>query len=79
MLERYGRQDCKRGDTTITKGDKFSLSSCPKNDLEVKGMQKITYSSTIGSLMYVQVCTHPDITFIVGMLGRYLSNPKMDH
>ena len=29
--------------------------------------------------MYVQVCTHPDITYIVGMLGRYLRNPGMDH
>jgi len=29
--------------------------------------------------MYAQVCTCPYITFIVGMLGRYLSNPGMDH
>ena len=29
--------------------------------------------------MYAQVCTRPDIAFIVGMLGRYLSNPGMDH
>ncbi|RVW51060.1 Retrovirus-related Pol polyprotein from transposon TNT 1-94 [Vitis vinifera] len=25
------------------------------------------------------VCTRPDIAYIVGMLGRYLSNPGMDH
>ncbi|XP_052288601.1 secreted RxLR effector protein 161-like [Citrus sinensis] len=42
-------------------------------------MEKIPYSSAIGSLMYAQVCTRPDIAFIVGMLGRYLSNPGMDH
>ena len=29
--------------------------------------------------MCAQVCTRPDIAFIVGMLGRYLSNPGMDH
>ena len=29
--------------------------------------------------MYAQVYTRPDIAFIVGMLGRYLSNPAMDH
>ena len=29
--------------------------------------------------MYAQVCTRPDIEFIVRMLGRYLSNPGMDH
>ncbi|XP_059596938.1 uncharacterized protein LOC132254741 [Vitis vinifera] len=31
------------------------------------------------SLMYAQVCTRPDITFVVGMLGRYLSNPGIEH
>ncbi|XP_034684099.1 secreted RxLR effector protein 161-like [Vitis riparia] len=42
-------------------------------------MQKIPYASVVGSLMYAQVCTRPDIAYIVGMLGRYLSNPGMDH
>ncbi|KAL0378491.1 UNVERIFIED_CONTAM: Copia protein [Sesamum radiatum] len=30
-------------------------------------------------LMYAQVCTRPDIAFAVGMLGRYQSNPGLDH
>lgn len=29
--------------------------------------------------MYAQVCTRPDISFAVGMLGRYQSNPGIDH
>ncbi|RVW85479.1 Copia protein [Vitis vinifera] len=33
----------------------------------------------VGSLMYAQVCTRPDIAFAVGMLGRYQSNPGIDH
>ena len=28
--------------------------------------------------MYAQVCTRPNIAYIVGMLGRYLSNSGMD-
>ena len=38
VLERYGMQDCKPGKTPVTKGNKFSLSQYPKNDLEVKEM-----------------------------------------
>jgi len=30
-------------------------------------------------LMYAQTCTRPDISFAVGMLGRYQSNPGLDH
>ncbi|XP_038896396.1 secreted RxLR effector protein 161-like [Benincasa hispida] len=67
------------GDTPAAKGDKFYLGQCPKTILKTKEMQKVSYSSVVGSLMYAQVCTHPDITFIVGVLGRYLSNPGIDH
>ena len=42
-------------------------------------MNNIPYASTVGSLMYAQVCTRPDIAFAIGMLGRYQSNPGMDH
>jgi len=42
-------------------------------------MQMFLYTSVIESLMYAQVCTRLDITFIVEMLDRYLSNSGMDH
>ena len=42
-------------------------------------MKNIPYASSVGSLMYAQVYTRPDITFVVGMLGRYQSNPSIDH
>ena len=72
-------QDCKPGDTPVAKGDKFSLNQCPKNYFEKREIQKIPYASAVGSLMYAQVCTRPDIAYIVGMLERYLSSPGMDH
>ena len=42
-------------------------------------MKNIPYASVVGSLMYAQVCTIPDIEFVVGVLGRYQSNPSIDH
>ena len=72
-------QNSKPGDTFVAKGYKFNLSQFHKTNLEIQEMEKIPYSSAIASLMYAQVCTRPDIAFIVGMLGRYLSNPGMDH
>lgn len=79
VLKRYGMHDCKPLETPVAKGDKFSLTQCPKGSLEIQEMQKFPYASVVGSLMYAQVCTRPDIAFITGMLGRYLSNPGMDH
>ena len=79
VLSRFGMSNCAPGDTPVAKGDKFSLHQCPKNELEKKDMERFPYASAVGSLMYAQVCTRPDIAYIVGMLGRYLSNPGMDH
>ncbi|XP_047964684.1 secreted RxLR effector protein 161-like [Salvia hispanica] len=72
-------KDCRPRDTSVAKGDKFSLNQCPENELARKEMESLPYASVVGSLMYAQVCTRPDIAFIVDMLGRYLSNPGMDH
>ena len=42
-------------------------------------MKAIPYSSVVGNLMYDKVCTHPNITFVVGVLGRYLSDLGQSH
>ena len=79
VLERFRMKDCSPSVAPIVKGDKFNLNQCPKNDFEREQMKNIPYASTVGSLMYAQVCTRPDIAFIVGMLGRYQSNPGIEH
>jgi hypothetical protein len=42
-------------------------------------MKSITYVSAIGSLIYAQVCTRPDLAFVTGMLGRYQKNLDISH
>jgi Reverse transcriptase (RNA-dependent DNA polymerase) len=79
ILKRYGMKNCKPENTPVAKGDKFSLDQCPKTELEKSEMHQISYASLIGSLMYDQVCTRSDIAYITRMLGRYLSNPGMNH
>ena len=71
--------NCSAGVVPIQKGEKFSLMQCQKNDVERKQMESIPCASVVGNLMYLQTCTRPDISFAVGMLGRYQSNPGIDH
>ncbi|XP_047342802.1 secreted RxLR effector protein 161-like [Impatiens glandulifera] len=63
----------------VAKGDKFNLQQCPKGNLEIQEMQKVPYASVVGNLMCAQVCTRPDIAYIIGVLGKYLSNPGLGH
>ncbi|KAL0413635.1 UNVERIFIED_CONTAM: Retrovirus-related Pol polyprotein from transposon TNT 1-94 [Sesamum radiatum] len=79
VLERFQMKDCSPSVAPIVKGDKLHLNQCPRNDLKGEQMKDIPYASGIGSLMYAQVCTRPNIAFVVGMLGRYQSNPSLDH
>ncbi|RVW52979.1 Retrovirus-related Pol polyprotein from transposon TNT 1-94 [Vitis vinifera] len=79
VLSRFGMSNYAPGDTPMAKGDKFSLYQCPRNELERKDMERFSYALAIGSLMYAQVCTRSDIAYIVGTLGRYLSNPGSSH
>lgn len=37
------------------------------------------YASLVGSLMYAQICSRPDLAFAVSVLGRFQSNPGQAH
>jgi hypothetical protein len=72
-------KDCLPSVALIVKGDMFNLNQCPKNNLEREQMKNIPCVFVVGSLMYTQICTRPDITFVVGMLGQYQSDPSINH
>ena len=72
-------QNCKSSPAPIVKGDRYGEFQCSRNQYEIDQIKAVSYSSAVGSLQYVQVCTRPDLAFITGLLGRYQSNPGMEH
>ena len=63
----------------IVKGDSFGKFQCPKNQYEIDQMKAVPYASAVGSLQYAQVCTRPDLAFIIGVLGKYQENQGIEH
>ena len=57
------------------------LSTSTKLTKEGEPLDQETYgySSIIGSLMYLSVCTRPDISQAVGVLARYMAQPTTMH
>ncbi|GJR52310.1 retrotransposon protein, putative, ty1-copia subclass [Tanacetum coccineum] len=58
---------------------KVSLKDCPSSDWDVERMSKVPYANVVGSLMYLMVCTRPDIAYAVSIVSRYLANPGKNH
>ena len=42
-------------------------------------MAGMPYASIVGSLIYMILCTRPDIYFAIGMVSIYQSNPRSGH
>ena len=71
--------NCSPGSVPVTKGERLSKDQYPKNDREMMAMKNVYYFLIVGILMYAQVCTQPNIAFVVGVFGRFMSNPGLIH
>ena len=79
VLARFSMQDSKKGLLPTRHGIILSKEQCPKTPQEEEDMRRIPYASAVGNLMYVMLCTRPDICYAAGIVSRYQSNPGMGH
>ena len=42
-------------------------------------MSKVPYANAVGCLMYLMVCTRPDISHAVSVVSRFMANPSKEH
>ena len=66
-------QDSKPMDTPVDKSLSLSRDMCPKTLEEKEKISRVPYANFVGSLMYVMMCTHPDICYVIGLVNRYQS------
>ena len=79
VLKKYSMQNYKSSPAPIVKGDRYGEFQCPRNQYEIDQMKAVLYSPAVESLQYAQVCTRPDLAFVTGLLGRYQTNPGIEH
>ena len=71
VLSRFFIDNSKKGLLPFRHGLAFSKDQCPKTQEERDRMVGVPYASAVGSLMYVMLCTRPNICFAIGMVSRY--------
>jgi transposase InsO family protein len=79
ILERFRMENSKAVETPMDKATKLDRKSCPQTEAEKSAMSSVPYASAVGSLMYAMLCTRPDISYAVGIVSRYQSNPGQSH
>ena len=74
LVEKYGMGDCKAKTVPLSTADKLTKSEGVPLDKSTH-----TYTNLIGSLLYLSVCTRPDIAQAVGVLSKYMKEPTSLH
>ena len=77
ILNRFNMNEAKPVSTPLGSHFKLSKDQSPKIEEERDHMSKVPYASAIGSLMYIMVCTRPNITHAIGVVSRFMSRPRV--
>ena len=76
IVDRFGMGDANPARTPLPSGAEVHLI---KYDGEATPAEIKHYQQIIGSLLYVQIGTRPDISFAVSRLAQYAANPSPQH
>lgn len=77
VLERFNMSNCRPASTPF--GYNIELLKSTDEDHAIFIKQNPNYRKAVGSLMYIAICTRPDISFAVGVLSRFLEKPNQLH
>jgi hypothetical protein len=74
LIAKFGMEDGKPRSFPLSPSTKLT-----KDEGEILDKATYPYSELVGSIMYLSICTRPDISYAAGSLARYMSNPTTTH
>ena len=75
LVSRYGMKDSKT--KSVPMSTSIELEQATNDNLLDR--EVYPYNGLVGSLLYLSVCTRPDISQAMGVLARYMAKPSMEH
>ena len=69
----------KKGIVPLVLGKSLSKAGYPLTRKARDYMSRIPYASAIDSIMYVMLCTRPDVAYALSMTSRFQSDPGESH
>ena len=74
LVSKYGLDDAKPRGFPLSKSIELSRDTGEALDKDV-----YTYTNLVGSMLYMSVCTRPDIAQAVGALSKFMAAPTTTH
>uniref|UniRef100_A0A803QR32 Retroviral polymerase SH3-like domain-containing protein n=1 Tax=Cannabis sativa TaxID=3483 RepID=A0A803QR32_CANSA len=78
-LEKFNLLSSKAVTTPLAAHFKFSQNQCPNTKKERNLMEKVPYTSLVGSLTYATVCIRLDLAHALSVVSRYMADPGDYH
>ncbi len=79
VLNRFGLTDISPRNTPLPVGVILDQNMSPKTDSERKEMADKPFRPVLGSVMWGQLATRPDLSFAVSLLSRFQADPGIEH
>ena len=79
ILKKFNMDKAKKGFLPVLQGVGLSATQRPTTAEDREKLSTVPYASDIGSIMYAMLCTRPDVNIAISLVGRYQSDPGVDH
>jgi hypothetical protein len=79
VLKRFNMQNCFGVANPTVVGEVMTKEDGPETPEEDENMKNVPYREAIGSLMYLMVCTRPDLALSIGVASRFMVSPRRRH
>ncbi len=73
LISRYGLADARAHSVSSVAGEKLKKEGEPLDTV------RFPYNKCVGSLLYLSMCTRPNIAQAMGVLARYIAAPIVAH
>jgi len=79
ILESFGMAEAKSHSTLLPPEITLSIKDSPETQDKADEIKGVPYHEALGLLMWLQVATHPDLSYTVNLLLCFAHNPRQAH
>ena len=79
VLEHFGITEAKSCSTPLLPGITLSIKNSPETQDKANEMKGVLYREALSLLIWLQVATHPDLSYTVNLLSHFAHNPRQAH